>query len=204
MGKKKSKITYIQKRQREENKLKIEQEIKEKEFKEKFMQERKAKFKRGLKRAFVIFICSIFCFMIIGTVGFFVYKRVSAKNRLFWAGLVAVEQNKDKWGYINSSGKVVIDFKFDHAYNFTKNKLALVGVDEKFGYINTKGEFEIDPIYTNAIPFDGNVAICKLNGYYGTINEEGKELAKFEYTNISPFTGKYAIAIKSGGIYGFQ
>lgn len=41
--------------------------------------------------------------------------------RTFSEGLAAVKRG-DKWGYINESGKVVIDFQYDRAYSFSEGK----------------------------------------------------------------------------------
>ena len=135
--------------------------------------------------------------LIFGSIGFFVYYKKKQTNKVFWCGLVAVEY-ENKWGYINSRGKKKIDFTYEFAYNFTKNKLALVGFDSKFGYINTKGEYVIDPIYDNATSFSGEVAICKLNGKFGTINSKGETVADFIYSDIKEYSDDYAIAVKDG------
>ena len=53
--------------------------------------------------------------------------------------VVKVINGLNKWGYINSNGEVVIDFKYDN-YGLFNNGLALVTVDSKMAYINAKGE----------------------------------------------------------------
>ncbi len=57
--------------------------------------------------------------------------------------LAAVEKN-GKWGFIDTRGFPVIDFKYDFAGNF-KDGMALAGIrgEKKFGFIDTEGNFVI-------------------------------------------------------------
>lgn len=76
--------------------------------------------------------------------------------RSFSDELAAVMQN-NKWGYIDTKGNVVIDFKYDMAYSFSENK-AVVGIEEKsndeikmnWGIIDRSGK------YTPLILADGS------------------------------------------------
>ena len=45
-----------------------------------------------------------------------------------------------KWGFINKAGEMVIEAKYDSAYNFTPNGLASVMLGRKWGFINETGE----------------------------------------------------------------
>lgn len=195
MGKKISKKTYIQKEQRKKNKLNYEKEKLKSDEKLRLKQEKSAKRNKIILIVSSIVFCLFFCFISIGSIGIILYRRSTQTNRLFWSGLVAAQLDS-KWGYINEKGKTKINFEYDFAYNFTKNKLALVGKDNKFGYINTKGKFVIDPIYDNAVSFSGDVAICKLNGKYGTIDKHGDVVTEFLYSNIMEYSGNFAIAFK--------
>jgi hypothetical protein len=52
---------------------------------------------------------------------------------VFAEGLAAVRL-RDKWGYINSTGKLVVPLEFDEAEPFTEG-LAVIRVGSKYGYI---------------------------------------------------------------------
>lgn len=52
--------------------------------------------------------------------------------------MIAVLKN-GKWGYIDSSDKIVLDFQYDEATNF-QNELALVQKGDKNIIINKKGK----------------------------------------------------------------
>ncbi len=84
--------------------------------------------------------------------------------RFFREGLAAVEIN-DKWGYIDKTGKIVIEPKYDEAVAFSEG-LALVQLGKKsssiylqsftpyedvlYGYIDRTGKFVIEPKYKGA------------------------------------------------------
>ncbi len=57
----------------------------------------------------------------------------------FSEGLAATEMN-GKWGYVDRTGKTVVEPQFDYTYGF-HGGLAMVLIDDKFGYINPKGEY---------------------------------------------------------------
>lgn len=69
----------------------------------------------------------------------------------------------DKWGYMNASGKVVINPKYDWAEEFSEG-MAAVMLDDKYGYINEKGEVIIDIVYDHV----GGI------GEYGSLYEDSK------------------------------
>ena len=55
----------------------------------------------------------------------------------FIGGFAKVKKD-GKWGYINTKGEQIIEYKFDDAYDFNEG-FARVQKDGKWGYINTKG-----------------------------------------------------------------
>ncbi|MCL2221771.1 MAG: WG repeat-containing protein [Oscillospiraceae bacterium] len=65
-----------------------------------------------------------------------------------------------KWGFIDTDGKVKIDFKFDEALSFSGH-LAAVKVDGYWGYINTKGEIVIAAEFYEAKSFSQGSAPVK-------------------------------------------
>lgn len=64
----------------------------------------------------------------------------------------------EKWGYINTHGRVVIKAQFDEADRFSED-LARVQVGSKSGYIDSSGRFVIEPIYTFAFSFSEGLAV---------------------------------------------
>jgi hypothetical protein len=93
----------------------------------------------------------------------------------FNEGLAAVSPKHGKFGYIDTTGKLVIKLKYDFAKEF-HNGLAGVEIKNKWGYINRKGELVIPPIYDEYAPdFENNIAKVKRNGKEFYIDTRGKE-----------------------------
>src|ERR1041384_2177978 len=57
-----------------------------------------------------------------------------------------------KWGYIDATGKLVIQPQYDCTFPFSEG-LAAVCVGNKIGYIDTAGKLIIQPQYDFAYPF---------------------------------------------------
>ena len=94
-------------------------------------------------------------------VGYFKFKE----------GLVAVQKD-GKWGYINTKGEQIIEYKFDYAWGFNEG-FARVQKDGKWGYINTKGEQIIECKFDDACDFSEGFARVKKDGKWGYINTKG-------------------------------
>lgn len=122
--------------------------------------------------------------------------------------LLPVEQN-GKWGYIDTTGKVIIAPRFDFADVFSDG-IAAVEIEGKTGYINKSGQKVIDAVYEEATAFDGNYAIAKKGEKYGVIGRVGNVVLPFEYDDISAINeltvnGKaiYVATFTKGSAQGF-
>jgi TonB family protein len=112
----------------------------------------------------------------------------------FSEDLALVEKDL-KFGFINTEGQQVINFKFYDAGSFS-NGLAYASVGENYGYINKNGEFVIAPSFEIARDFEGEFAqVLKLNPdtlkygslkwLYGFINKQGKLIADSYFSSMS-------------------
>lgn len=125
--------------------------------------------------------------------------------------LIPSQDAKGKWGYIDESGNVVLNYKFDEAFSFSNGK-AKVRKGTKWGYIDSNGVEVIKILYSDMGAWDngrckvavgGSLKDGVLNGAkYGFINESGEILLKPEYDKIGPFQNGYAHIQKSGK-YGY-
>ena len=71
-------------------------------------------------------------------------------------GFAAVRKN-GKWGFIDTSGAVMIDFIYDEALSFGQH-LAAVKSGEFWGYISKYGNIVIDAVFYDAKSFSGGSA----------------------------------------------
>lgn len=51
------------------------------------------------------------------------------------------------WGYIDKTGKIIINLQFDGAWSFSEG-LALVEIGKRQGYIDKTGKFIINPQFS--------------------------------------------------------
>ncbi|MGH8761543.1 MAG: WG repeat-containing protein, partial [Burkholderiales bacterium] len=74
----------------------------------------------------------------------------------FYEGLAPVAV-KDKWGYIDKTGYLVIDMQFDRANRFSEG-LAQVEFRGRHGFVDRTGKFAIEPKYFGAGMFSEGMA----------------------------------------------
>jgi HEAT repeat protein len=78
-----------------------------------------------------------------------------------------------KWGYINTNGQPVIDFKFEGVSAFSEG-LAAVSLTNLCGYIDKTGAFAIQPQFDYAWNFSAGLARVQLQGKMAFINKQGE------------------------------
>jgi len=116
----------------------------------------------------------------------------------FSEGLALVEKDL-QFGFIDSTGQVVIDCQFYDAGNFHEG-LAYAAKNGKYGYINKKGDFVFKPQFQMAREFRGDYAkVLKENPdtvkfgssyhVYAIINKEGNILANQYFSGIVQNSG---------------
>jgi hypothetical protein len=107
-----------------------------------------------------------------------------------------------KWGYVNSSGQLVINPQFDAAEEFHEERAAVcLGKpcswwespgDSRWGYIDTSGKVIVTPQYTSASSFsEGLASVCAGDC-------SGSETAKAFSRGYLDRDGKLAIPMQFG------
>ena len=94
----------------------------------------------------------------------------------------------NKYGYKDSTGKVIVTPKYDLAYDFSEG-LAAVRINGKYGYVNEKGKELVAPQYDFSWKFIGGFAAVKLHDKYGFIDLTGKEIVHPIYEDGNNFHG---------------
>lgn len=118
-------------------------------------------------------------------------------------GYFAVYNTDGKFGFIDQSGKIVMDYQYDRARSFSEG-LAAVCRDQKYGYINKAGEVVIDFQYKEAYDFkDGLACVMNDSGLCGYINPSGDVDIDFQFESKSNFSEGRAAVRRQDGMYGY-
>ncbi len=78
----------------------------------------------------------------------------------------------DFYGYVNPSGDIVIEPRYNQAWNFVEG-LARVRVGGRWGYIRPDGSVAIEPRFDLAWDFSGGLALVEIDGKYGYVDPSG-------------------------------
>ena len=152
---------------------------------------------------------------------------IPAEKKISGVYLAPFMNEEGKWGYINTDGEVVIECKYDLAYEFDEEGYAVVGMETDSdaseyyticGLINAKGE-EIIPLDYNYINSSidsfcdsyGYRTITRLpypldydDQYTGVIDKNGNIMISPVYSNISNIgdSGYYVACDAETGLCG--
>lgn len=118
-------------------------------------------------------------------------KKFEYDGYPFSEGL-AVVLLKNKYGFIDTTGKMIIKPKFEKIPIFLNplkvgfsEGLACVKYKGKWGAIDKKGKFIIKPTFDEILtPFQEGLAAVKINNKIGFINNEGKVIIPCEYDTL--------------------
>jgi hypothetical protein len=122
----------------------------------------------------------------------------------FSEGLARIRKygdNKNKDGFIDKDGKLVIPMKFEYALDF-KDGLARVFNINKYGFIDVKGNIKIPMKYNLTSSFSEGLAAVKLNNKWGYINKKGEIVVPLIYSSALDFHEGFA-RVGSNNKYGF-
>ena len=114
----------------------------------------------------------------------------------FSEGLVAVSVNK-KWGYIDTTGRMVIPPQFNIAQEFSEG-LAPVKIGTgcelcgKWGFINKDGKVVIEPRFEAVHDFSEGLAVFRQGAKSGFIDRTGRIVIEPKFDYVSSFSGGLA------------
>lgn len=115
---------------------------------------------------------------------------------------------KDKWGFIDKSGKVVINPQFEEASEFSGGLAAVASKKDKdskelnWGYINTEGKIVINPQFNKAYSFKQGKALVSDGKKFGYIDSKGLYSINPQFDEAKWFSDGVA-AVKQGELWGF-
>jgi hypothetical protein len=82
----------------------------------------------------------------------------------------------EKWGFVNTNGKVVIPIKYKDANSFSDGLASVIDSNDKVGFINTKGKMVIPAVYESGAyqaEFDCGLIYVQKGKWEGYINKKG-------------------------------
>lgn len=119
---------------------------------------------------------------------------------------------RNRFGYVDKSGKFIISPQFEEAGNFTASGLAPVRIGTAFGYADTKGKVVINPQWGQAGPFrkvNGDwLAVVGTSGegsdrvQFGAIDSKGAYKINPQFSSLGSFTREGLAVAQSGELQG--
>jgi len=101
------------------------------------------------------------------------------------------------WGFVDKTGKLVIQPQFESAGAFTASGLAPVKVGEQWGFIDAKGAFKVNPQFVYARPFaragEGWLAVIAMKSgadetwVYGAVDQAGAIKINPQFSELTDF-----------------
>jgi hypothetical protein len=109
-------------------------------------------------------------------------------------------EENGKYGYIDAKGDWAIPPRFDDAWGFSANGLAVVKENGKWSYINAKGDWAISPRFDDAWDFSANgLAKAEENGKYGYINAKGDWAIPPRFGDAESFSANGLAKVEKNG-----
>lgn len=135
------------------------------------------------------------------------YEQVGAASE----GLITVKL-KGKWGCINYTGTVEIEFIFDEIFGFSKG-LSPVKLNGKWGVISKEGKFIIPCIFNKFFRpiidgpweeyFSNGLIFAQIGNIWNLIDKSGQIVSEFKYEPIDHLKNGLII-VKSMNKYGYM
>lgn len=124
----------------------------------------------------------------------------------FSEGKAPISNNDYLFAFIDTTGKIVIPFKYDEVGEFSEG-LCKAYYDTKFGYINHNGDFMINHDFDDAKNFrEGYAFVATYDDdfhlIWGFINKDGRLMEHFIYRHVNDFSEGLA-SVNKNGKWGF-
>ena len=116
----------------------------------------------------------------------------------FTNGRMKVQHPNGKWGYIDSTGKVLGQIKWYSVGDFKDGMAIVQGTDNLYGFINEKGEQVGEVCWKQVNVFShGLAAVQDAKGYWGFINKQNQVEIPCQYTEVMAFRADGTCDVKT-------
>ncbi|MGC6417034.1 MAG: WG repeat-containing protein [Bradymonadia bacterium] len=108
------------------------------------------------------------------------------------------------YGYIDKTGKVVIDARFKKVTDFSEGRAAVQdGKTLKWGFIDRTGAWLVKPRFDWASPYSNGLAAVERGKRCGYLNLQSDEAIPPRFKHCFPFKEGYAVVVKTNGRWAF-
>lgn len=108
---------------------------------------------------------------------------------------------KDKWGFLNRSGKIVIECEYDDA-ELLGNDIYGVKKQDRYGLIDKNGNKITSCKYEEVSEFSEGFSFVRYMDNFGFIRKDGKLITEYEYAIAKPFSNCLAL-VSQNNLYGY-
>ena len=125
------------------------------------------------------------------------YEKITTVTDKYEDGFI-VKNDSGKYGVANSSGKVVVDVKYDDVKNVYGNKMYVVKEDDTWEIIDEEGNTYLKDKFDDVKQINIDNIVISKDKKYGIVTTDGEAVLDTEYEDLSfIFTDTY-IAKKDG------
>jgi hypothetical protein len=121
----------------------------------------------------------------------------------FYNGMAAV-QIDGKWGFINKSGKLVVDAQYPLVYPYQNNIAVVKDANKFYTFIDKEGNQLFNEKFPYASTFRDGLALVSRDKAFGYINTKGETVIPNKYFYAQPFQKGLALVINDKEKLRFQ
>ena len=119
----------------------------------------------------------------------------------FSEGLAMFANKDEKYGFVDKTGKTVINAQFDDADPFDSN-ITRVMKGDKYGFIGKDGKFVINPQFEEVEYFSEGKAAFYNGAKWGYIDTNGAYVINPQFDDAGMFDGNMAL-VRKGNLWGY-
>lgn len=121
--------------------------------------------------------------------------------RLFKDDLAAFsmvnEEGEEKWGFVDKTGKVVINPQFSAVSDFSDGKCGVRNSENKWGFIDKEGKISISHQFDGISDFKNGKCVVTSSGKDGVIDQDGKYIINPQFSGMQ-IDGDLFLVIQDG------